>query len=180
MKKVQSLIREIAKARNEYIAQIINFTEAEAEWKPTPEVWNMVENTEHLFWAEQGGILGMWKTLNAIRDGKMERSYESVHKEMHIEQIIQLTWQPKEKVPAVAAPKYGGPLSFWLASLSGLQTILESFGHDIKDEELRLQAHPHPISGPMDFQQRFEFLRFHINRHKEQVARLINELKMQK
>ena len=47
---------------------------------------------------------------------------------------------------------------------------------DLKENELRLQAHPHPISGPMDFHQRLEFLRFHINRHKDQVSSLLNEM----
>ena len=73
MNTVKKLILEVAKARNEYIKQMESFTEAQAQWKLLPEVWNMVENTEHLFWAEQGGILGMWKTLHAIREGKMER-----------------------------------------------------------------------------------------------------------
>jgi hypothetical protein len=94
---------------------------------------------------------------------------------MPIEQIIELTWQTKEKVPAIAAPRLGGPLSFWCNSLNNLQVVLESFGRHIKNDELRVQAHPHPISGPMDFQQRFEFLKFHIDRHREQVLRLVNE-----
>ncbi len=137
----------------------------------------MAEITEHLFWAEQGGILGMWKTLHAIRNGNKARTFESDHKDMSIEQIIELTWQVKEKVPEVAAPRMGGPIAFWSLSLRNLQEILDAFGHDLKEEELRLQAHPHPISGAMDFQQRLEFLRFHINRHREQVMELIRELK---
>jgi hypothetical protein len=174
---VEKLIKDISIARHSFIDQMKPFSEEQAQWKPSSETWNMVDITEHLFWAEQGGILGMWKTLHAIRDGKIERRYESDHKDMTIEQIIELTWRPKEIVPAVAAPRMGGPLAFWSDSLNSLQAILEAFGHDLKDEELRIQAHPHPISGAMDFQQRLEFLRFHINRHKEQVAGLIHELK---
>ena len=115
----------------------------------------------------------MWKTLHAIRDGRMVRTFESIHKDMPIEQVIDLTWQPKEKVPAVAAPRLGGPLSFWKLSLNSLQEVLSAFGQDLKEDELRLQAHPHPISGSLDFQQRIEFLRFHMNRHREQVTQLL-------
>jgi DinB superfamily len=176
MNTVEKLIQDVAVARRSYINQIEQYSEEQAHWKPGPEIWDMVENTEHLFWAEQGGILGMWKTINAIREGKTERKYEGIHKDMSIEQIINLTWQPKEIVPAVAAPRFGGPLSFWSTSLNTLQDVLDAFGHNLKDDELRLQAHPHPISGPMDFQQRIEFLRFHINRHREQVIRLIDEM----
>ena len=176
MNTVEELIQDVSIARRKYIDQIEHFTQEQAEWKPASEEWCMVEITEHLFWAEQGGILGMWKSIDAIREGKMERKFESIHQDMTVEEIIQLTWQPKEKVPAVAAPRLGGPLSFWCNSLNNLQALLESFGRHLKNDELRLQAHPHPISGPMDFHQRLEFLRFHLNRHREQVSMLINEM----
>ena len=120
----------------------------------------------------------MWKTLHAVREGKMERTFESVHKELSVETIIDRTWKEKEQVPAVAAPRMGRTLVFWLASLSSLQQVLEAFGDDLKEEELRVLAHPHPISGPMDFQQRLEFLRFHIQRHYHQVARNMADLKI--
>ena len=176
MNKIEKLIDEVSKARTKYLEKAAVFSEEKAQWKPSPEVWNITEITEHLFWAEQGGILGMWKTINAIRDGKTERRYDFVHKNMTVEQIVDLTWQPKEQVPAIAAPRMGGPLLFWCASLSSLQQVLESFGNYLNEEELRIQAHPHPISGPMDFHQRLEFLRFHLNRHEEQATRLINEM----
>lgn len=176
MNTIQNLIQEVSAARSSFLYEINNVTEEKARWKPEPEIWNVIENTEHLFWAEQGAIVGMWKTLHAIREGKMERSYDSVHKNMPVEQIIEMTWQPKEKVPPVAAPRIGGPLLFWKASLNGLQEVLDEFGKDIHEDELRLQAHPHPISGPLDFQQRLEFLRFHINRHKDQVLQLISKM----
>ncbi len=176
MNIVKKLIGEISTARVGFLDQIKNISELEAQWKPRPEVWNVTEITEHLFWAEQGGIAGMWKTIHAIREGNIEQTYEFIYQDMPIEQIIDLTWQPKEIVPAVAAPRIGGPLSFWSSSLDSLQKVLDAFGNDLKENELRLQAHPHPISGPMNFHQRLEFLRFHINRHKDQVSSLLNNL----
>ena len=80
-------------------------------------------------------------------------------------------------MPAIAAPRLGGSLSFWCVSLRSLQQVLEDFGNILGDDELHVLAHPHPISGDMDFQQRFEFLRFHLSRHEEQVAGLITEMK---
>ena len=172
----QTLIQAVAKDRAAYLKQISQLTDAQAQWKPIPDAWNMVEITEHLYWAEHGAIFGMWKILNAIRTGQFERTFESNHKDMPIDEIISLTWKPKEIVPAVAAPRLGGPIGFWMAALDGLQQLLESFGNYIQDDELRLQAHPHPISGAMDFQQRLEFLSFHILRHKEQCAQLMAEM----
>jgi hypothetical protein len=173
MKTIQKLVQEVSTARDLYLSQIAQITEAQAQWKPDPKVWNIIEITEHLYWAEQGGIFGMWKTLYAIRTGNIVRTYESNHKDLPIEQIIQLTWQPKEEVPAVAAPRLGGPLSFWTASLNSLQKVLDSFGQDLQEDDLRVQAQAHPISGALDFHQRFEFLRYHIDRHREQVSQLL-------
>ena len=176
MSTVKKLIREVSTARQVFLNEISNVTEVQAHWKPSPEVWSIAEITEHLFWAEHGGIAGMWKTIHAIRDGKTERTYDFIHKDLAIEEIIALTWREKEIVPAMAAPRLGGPLSFWRASFDSLQPVLEAFGSDLQEFELRLQAHPHPISGPMDFHQRLEFLRFHINRHRNQVLSLLAQI----
>ena len=72
MNTVQKLIQEISTARTLFIQEINIITEQKARWKPDPEVWNITEITEHLYWAEQGGIVGMWKTLHAIREGSVE------------------------------------------------------------------------------------------------------------
>ena len=52
MNQIQNLIDAIATARYRYLALTQQFTESEANWKPQPAVWNLVEITEHLFWAE--------------------------------------------------------------------------------------------------------------------------------
>lgn len=169
MNTVSVLVKHIGEVRNSYAALLASVDEHEGHFKPSPDAWCITEITEHLYWAEHGGIAGMWKTLHAIREGKMERTFESIHKELGIETIIDRTWKPKEQVPAVATPRMGGTLIFWRSALLSLQLILDDFCKDLHDNELRLQAHPHPISGPMDFQQRLEFLAFHIKRHHEQA-----------
>ena len=173
MNKVHELVDLVKKARLSYLNQTIHIGEELAQLKTSPEVWSAVEITEHLYWAEHGGILGMWKALYAIRAGQMERSVQSKHKEFPIDEIIRLTWKDKEQVPAVAAPRMGGSFVFWRNALESLQGILDGFGQDLQPDELRLQAHPHPISGPMDFQQRLEFLAFHIKRHQGQLENLM-------
>lgn len=176
MNQVKKLITEVAAARQAYLMQAARVNEKQALWKPSSEVWNMIEITEHLYWAEHGGILGMWKTLYAIRAGQYEKTIDSQFKNLPIESIIQQTWQEKEKVPPVAAPRMGGTLVFWKNALASLQLILDAFGEDIQEDELRIQAHPHPISGPMDFHQRVEFLAFHIRRHHGQVENLLKSM----
>lgn len=176
MNQIQKLVQDVSDARRRYLDQIEDVSEVHARWKPNPEVWDIIENTEHLYWAEQGGILGMWKTLHAIREGEMIRTYEFNHKEMSIEQVVEKTWQTFELVPAVAAPRLGGSLSFWKTSFKNMQNVLEAFAQDLQENELRLQAQHHPISGALDFHQRLEFLRFHIDRHRGQISKLISTM----
>jgi len=177
MSKTHQLIDKVKEARNAYLRAIQRVSEAKGLWKPSVNEWNIIEITEHLYWAEHGGIFGMWKTLYAIRAGEAERTFEFKHKELSVDEIIKRTWQPKEKVPAVAAPRMGGTLAFWKQALGSLQIILDQFGDDIQSDELRLMAHPHPISGPVDFHQRLEFLDFHINRHRGQALALLQAQK---
>ena len=172
------LLQQVALARQQYIASVADINEQQAQWKPSPDSWNAVEITEHLFWAEQGGILGMWKTLLGIRAGTVSYEGTSSNDGLPIDEIIRLTWKEKEIVPPVAAPRMGGPLGFWASALAGLQSSLDAFGELLTDEELSMKAHPHPISGPMTFGQRLAFLRFHIDRHRGQVETLKTSLTM--
>ncbi len=136
--KVLQLIAEVGAARNEFLLLIKGVSEEQAAFRPAENVWSIIDNTEHLFWAEQGSIYGMWKTLYAIRNGTAERTCESIHKEWSIEKLIAETWKDKEVVPPVAAPRLGGTLIFWKSSLLSLQQVLENFGNDLQDDELRL------------------------------------------
>ncbi len=175
MNKINELVKEVGLARSQYLSLIENLSEDAAALKPSESEWSVVDNTEHLFLAEQGALYGMWKILYAIRKGTAARTYESPHRDWPVEKLIEYTWKEKEQVPATAAPRLAGTLVFWRHSLAGLQLLLEAFGNDLQDGELRLQAHPHPISGAMDFQQRLEFLRFHIRRHHAQVQSIITK-----
>ena len=56
-------------ASEKYILNIKHLTQEKATHKIAEDVWNVVEITEYLFWAEQGGIFGVRKTLHAIREG---------------------------------------------------------------------------------------------------------------
>lgn len=170
----QQLLAEVAQARHRYLTITTAFGEQQAQWQPTPDSWNAVAITEHLYWAEQGAILGMWKTLLGIRAGTINYEADRPHDGLPIEIIIQRTWREREDVPAVAAPRLGGPLAYWASALHSLQANLQDFGNQLTDGDLSRMAHPHPISGPLSFGQRLEFLRFHIDRHRGQAERLLH------
>jgi hypothetical protein len=173
--EVKRLINEVETARSRYLSKVNTLSQQQASWKLSPEVWNVVEITEHLFWAEQGGIYGMWKILQTHKEGNIGWEGEAIHQGLSIEEIVERTWQPKEIVPVVAAPRLGGTIAFWAASLQSLTLPLQKLGDELTDESLSIMTHPHPISGAMDFRQRLEFLRFHIDRHYNQVLASIEQ-----
>ena len=96
---------------------------------------------------------------------------------MKIEKVVELIWNQKEQLPDVAAPRVGGSISFWINSFISLKGILTEFTNNLKDDKSRVISHAHPISEELDFQQRLEFLRFHIDRHHLQLKRNVKDFK---
>lgn len=180
MATTEQLIEQIAEARKKFIDEVNVFSESLSKWKSSPESWCVTEITEHLFWAEQGGTLTMWKALHAQREGKSVWEGDAPHKDLAIEEIINRTWKEKEIVPPIAAPRLGGPIKFWTLSLAGLQQELDGLSKELRNDDLKIMTHPHPISGPLNIQQRLEFLRFHLDRHKMQVKEIYGQLISQK
>ena len=177
MSKVKSLVNSVENSRKSYIQTIGQLSKEVTNHKPNESSWNIVEITEHLYWAEFLGVAVMAKVLNEILEGKRELKYESKNKGLKIEKVVELTWNRKEQVPDIAAPRVGGSISFWINSFISLKDILKEFTHNLTDDMLRVIAHAHPISGELDFQQRLEFLRFHIDRHHLQAKRNTKDFK---
>ena len=172
MTSVQELIRDVAEARTRFLKTVGQPSPEQATFKPAPDAWSIVENVEHITLAEQVGINGIWKALEGSRTGRPVWSGEPVHRGLPIERVIELTWKEREQVPLVAAPKWGGPVSYWMVALEHCQPVLEALGHALEKVELETLVYPHPISGPLDARQRLEFLRFHLDRHRGQVERI--------
>jgi hypothetical protein len=172
MAAIVRLINEIESARRRYSGVVEALSSEQARFKPAPDVWSAVENTEHIVRAEWGGINGMWKAVDGAETGNPAWDGDLPHHGKSIEQIVRETWQEKEQVPPVAAPTWGGPLAFWLAALQANQRVLRGLGEVLERHDLEAIHYPHPISGPLDMRQRLEFLRFHLDRHRDQVEAL--------
>ena len=165
-------MRDVAAARERYLAALGAPTIAQAGFRPAPDAWSLIELTEHMTLAEQVGLNGIWRALEGQRAGRPVWQGDPVHRGRPIEDVIAATWREREVVPAVAAPKWGGPLGYWVAALRGCQPVLEALARELGSTDLEQIIYPHPISGPLDARQRLEFLRFHLDRHAAQVARV--------
>jgi hypothetical protein len=172
MHLVESLVQDVAVARARYLDALGTPSPAQAAFSPGADAWSLVQITEHMTLAEQVGINGIWKALEGYRVGSPVWTGDPVHRGRPIEEIIGSTWREREVVPAVAAPKWSGPLPYWVAALRGCQPVLEALGRELAGVDLAAVVYPHPISGPLDARQRLEFLRFHLDRHAAQVVRV--------
>ena len=175
---IQELIVDVLAARERFIAIIAPVSHEQAHFRPDAGSWSITDNAEHMTLAERTGIVGMWKALDGIRRGVPIWTGAVVHRGRHIKEIIRLTWQEREVVPPVAAPGWGGPISYWVSALRSGQLPLESLARELETAQkdgfdLATIICPHPISGPLDVWQRLEFLRFHLDRHGEQVQALL-------
>lgn len=171
-KRLSELIGEVSDARVRAVQSVRGLSIEQALFKPEADIWCIVDNVEHLVWAEMGGICGIWKTVEAVKLGRSHWTGAAIHKGLPIEEIVSKTWQSKEIAPEIARPKWGGALSFWIISLNNCQTLLEELEVVFDEIDPESIIHPHPISGPLDVLQRMEFLRFHLDRHHGQIENI--------
>lgn len=176
MKILDRLVSDVAGARRRFLDELAGASPVQAAFRPGPSSWSMVDITEHMVRAEDAGVHGIWRALESHRRGETLWSGEAEHRGLTIEEVTARTWREKEEVPDVAAPRDGGSLSFWAATLRSrhgvLEALAEQLAEDLGDGRLEELIYPHPISGPLDVRQRLEFLRFHLDRHRRQVAEL--------
>jgi DinB superfamily len=172
MFEINQLRQGTEQSRDHFLTSVINLTFAQATFQPDPDTWSILAITEHIVRAEQSGVMGMWKALDGVRNGAPVWSGEPIHRGLSIEEVVALTWQPKEKVPEIAAPIWGGSLGYWVAMLKAQHVLLQELAAALDGYDLETILFPHPISGPLDVRQRLEFLRFHLDRHRTQVEQV--------
>lgn len=173
MKGVPELMADVAEARTRVVAAVHSLTTEQGAYKSAPDRWSVQEIVEHLVLAKQAGIRGIWLAADGLRRGQSVWQGEAIHRGLPIEEVIALTWKPKEVAPPNATPQMGGPLAYWVACLRACQPVLEGLGEALHGVDLSLAIFPHFLSGPLDARQRLEFLRFHLNRHRQQIEALL-------
>ena len=64
---LEKLISRVETSRNEFLSSVSELTTGQTKFKPYEEEWSILEITEHLVWAEQIGICGMFNAINGIK-----------------------------------------------------------------------------------------------------------------
>ena len=176
MKHLADLLHDVDVARRLYLESTRELSPEQGALQPGPNAWSAAQVTEHLYLAEMAGVNGMWKALDGIRRGEPVWPGEQVHRGLSIEEVTEKTWPEQVDAPAIASPSWGGPLAFWTQSLGACDATLKALARELKGAELTEIVYPHPISGPLNVVQRLEFLRFHLDHHREQIGRIRQSL----
>ena len=169
--ELDDLVHAVERTRTALLENVADLRDDQGAFKPSAHEWSIAEILEHLFLAELGGITKVWAALEDLRSGK-RWSGELPNRGKHIDEIIDETWQPRETAPPAATPHWGGPLAAWISSQRCLTHLLRDLATQLEGQSLDAMVFPHFLSGPLDAGQRLEFLRFHIERHFEQVRRV--------
>lgn len=175
MKDVEKLISAVSTARQQVLDATRSLSSEQGTFKPSSERWSVAENLEHLVLAEQTGVIFIWEAAEGYKKGQFFWEGPSTNAGLTIEQVIERTWNPKEKAPESATPWLGGPVQYWIAALEACQPVLEKLGEELETLPLSEIIYPHFLSGPLDAGQRLEFLRFHLERHLKQIEALKQE-----
>ena len=171
MNEVGALVESIESARRTLLGRISGLAEGQTTFRPADGQWNVLEVVEHLYLAELSGVSKIWAALEDVRGGH-QWSEARPNAGQPIEAVVAATWKPKEVAPPIATPHIGGPLSFWVAATRSLTPILARLGSELESVPLEAVVFPHYLSGPLDGRQRFEFLRYHVERHLGQIDRI--------
>lgn len=172
MEQLHTLIQGVENARQAFIIEASDLTFDQIHFKPTPDAWSILQNVEHIIRAEQSGTFGLFKAIDGYKRNDLVWSGTPIHRGLSIEEVVAKTWQPKEQVPEIAAPIWGGSLNYWLTLLKAQTELLKGLGAALDGLDLEDILFPHPISGPLDAKQRIDFLRFHLARHQLQIKNI--------
>ena len=170
---VQALIAAVETARTNVLNTARSLTEQQASFRPAEGTWTVTENLEHLFLAELSGVTKIWSALEQYQRG-VRWTDALPNRGVSIEEVVARTWRLREVAPPIATPHVGGPAQAWRAAVQSSREVLQELGQLLEGLPLEDIVFPHFLSGSLDVRQRLEFLRFHLDRHHDQIRRVIS------
>lgn len=174
--RVEILLNDIKSSREKVIDLVVNINAVDGAKKLAQDQWSIQEIIEHLVLAERGGFDLIYTAAERFRTGEPVWSGTSENSGLSIEEIIGKTWKTKEKAPPSATPQGKWSLAVWTAHFKNVDDLLLNLLPVLKDLPLEEVIYPHFLCGPLDAVQRLEFIRFHIDRHYDQIRNLKSDL----
>jgi hypothetical protein len=165
---ISNLVDDIERARSDFLAVFRKLDGRTAAAPIGEDRWSPVEYLEHLIRAEEVTI---WRMFKAVEDFRAYREWiVSETPDQSIEEIVERTWAGNVAAPPLAVPKLGGSPAYWAVRLQRNTDLVRAFAQLVDESELDAVAYPHPISGPFTMRQGLEFIRFHLDRHRNHLV----------
>lgn len=167
MSSLPELVEDVERARSVLLALLKSIGPdkmavpiGEGRWSPT-------QYLEHLVRAEEATL---WRMFKAVDDSRrLSEVLASPTPDDTIEQIVERTWGERVEAPPLAVPQLGEPGSYWMVRMERNASLVSEFADLVREDELDALSYPHPISGPFTLRQGFQFVRFHMDRHRGQL-----------
>lgn len=168
---IAMLVDDIAAARRAFLDTLGRF-DADTVTAPVAEGrWSPLEYLEHLVRAEEATI---WRMFGAVEDARAGRErLESPTPDAPIEEVVDRTWRVREDAPPLAVPRLRGSPAYWATRMERNAALVDAFAALVDPSELDTLAYPHPISGPFTMRQGLEFIRFHLDRHRQHLLEAV-------
>ena len=177
--KVDILLNEIKVSRKKVVDLLTNINNENGARRLAKDQWNIQEIIEHLVLAERGGFDLIYTAAENFRSGTPVWSGNSENTGQSIEKIINRTWKIKEKAPPSATPQGKWSLGVWISHFENCDDLLFRLTPILKNLPLEEVIYPHFLCGPLNALQRLEFIRFHIDRHFNQISSLKKNLEIE-
>ncbi|MFZ6666401.1 DinB family protein [Peijinzhouia sedimentorum] len=161
------------KARLKMLQLIANATEAQREFVPGEDKWNMLNVAQHLIQAENGVL----RQFEKFGDGKGKKANVLAGLRSLLTSLL-LKSPAKIKVPKKAREAfkpfdkqgYESVKNEWGALRNQMQIWAENY----PDTKANRYVFKHPVSGLLTPTQTFRFLKDHIDHHIKQIERIKN------
>lgn len=158
------LVEEVERARTELLRLLASVAPGQMETPIGEGRWSPTQYLEHLVRAEEATL---WRMFKAVDDWRRRGEVlTSPTPEAGIEEVVERTWGERVEAPPLAVPQLGEPGSYWMVRMERNASLVRAFADLVSEEELDALSYPHPISGPFTMRQGFQFVRFHMDRHR--------------
>lgn len=169
---ILKLLDDIKISRINMLNEVSVVTIEQGRMKPNENSWNIQDVLEHLVLAERGGYNLICTAAERFKANNPVWVGVSENEGLTIEEIISRTWKDKEDAPESAIPKGNWSVSVWASHFRNCDDLLNDLPEILNELPLKKVIYPHFLCGPLNVIQRLEFIRFHIDRHIDQVKKL--------
>lgn len=157
----------LATTRERFLAAVRAATPAQRGFRPTPEIWSMLDVTEHLVLAEEHSARGVEKGPQVPGRATLVASVRMVLVRAVLDSPLRVK-VPTSRVLPAGTTALEELEARWTAAARALAALYERVGPDRR----RAALFRHPIAGWVSAREGLGFLAAHIRHHERQLARI--------